>query len=166
MKDYFTFLKVAKEVTEKNERIKFLIIGDGPMTEEIKAFSDELGLKGKVIFTGFINNIPNVLLQLDLFFMPSKEEGLGTSLLDAMICKVPIVSTRAGGIPEIVIDGETGFCGEVGDVALLADMILKLLADQSTQEKFVTNAYNMVLNKFDYRTTAEKTLKAYKEVLV
>lgn len=164
-KDYFTFLKVAKVVTKGSDKVKFLMIGDGPMKDEIMKFHDELALGDKVIFTGFIKNIPNVLPQLDLFFMPSKEEGLGTSLLDAMICKIPVVSTQAGGIPEIVIDGKTGLCGEVGNVSILADMINKLLADKETRERLVNNAYDMVKNNFDYRSTAEKTLKVYQEVL-
>lgn len=164
-KDYFTFLKVAKEVSAQRKNVKFLIIGDGPLRENVYAFSNQLGLNKSVVFTGFLNNIPEILPQLDLFFMPSKEEGLGTSLLDAMVCKVPIVTTRAGGIPEIVLDGKTGFCGEIGNVTMLSQMILKILDDKEIASKLVENAYEMVVQKFNRNITAQKTFNIYREVL-
>lgn len=164
-KDFYTFLNVAKVVTDESPQARFLIIGKGPMEEEIKAYSQSLGLQDKVIFTGFLKNIPEILPQLDVFFMPSKEEGLGTSLLDAMCAKVPIVSTRAGGIPEIVKDGETGFCGEVKNVKDLSNKVLELISSPGLRKKFVQNAYRMATEKFTKTSTAKKTYEIYQEVL-
>ena len=164
-KDFYTFLDVAKKVTELDNKIKFIIIGKGPLEHEIKEYCTQLNLNDKVIFTGFLNTIPQILSQLDLFFMPSKEEGLGTSLLDAMCAQVPIVSTQAGGIPEIVIDGQTGYCAQVKNVDELTARILELRSSEGLRHKFVNNAYVMATQKFHKAITAEKTFEVYQQVL-
>ncbi len=93
--------------------------------------------------------------------MSSSEEGLGTSLLDAMICEVPIVSTRAGGIPEIVIHEKTGLTCEVGDSASLAKYVESIYQ----REDLISNAKKMVIDSFTKEATAKKTYTHYKSIL-
>lgn len=158
-KDYFTFVKVAKAVCETEANVRFLVIGSGPLENEIKEFVKENNLQDKVLFTGFINNLPEVLFNLDVFLITSNEEGLGTSILDAHACKVPVVATRAGGIPEIVIDGVSGTTSNVGDVEALAEAVRKRLNDR---ELFKAPEF---VKDFSKEATAAKTLQVYQSIL-
>ena len=158
-KDYFTFVKVAKAVCETEPNVRFLIIGSGPMENEIKEFVKSNNLQDKVLFTGFINNLPEVLFNLDVFLITSNEEGLGTSILDAHACRVPVVATRAGGIPEIVIDGVSGTTCEVEDVKCLAEAVKQRLLDH---ELFKAPVF---VKDFSKEATAAKTLQVYQSIL-
>jgi L-malate glycosyltransferase len=163
-KDYFTFVNTAKEVLSKCSKTSFVIFGKGPLERQIKEYVSKLGLDDNFIFTGFVENIPDLLPQLDLFLMPSKTEGLGTSLLDAMACKLPIVATEAGGIPEIVINGKTGLTAAIGNHEELAKLILKIIENPSIAKTLSENAFSFV-KKFDRKMTAELTLEVYKEII-
>lgn len=157
-KDYFTFIDVAKRFPE----LEFVIIGDGPLREELKLYSNGLS---NIHFTGFLADISSYLKSLNYFLMTSETEGLGTSLLDAMICRIPIVATNTGGIPEIVIDHKTGLLAEVGAVEQLSNQLKVLLNDHSLTEQLVQNAYLNVSEHFTRENTAKQTLKVYQEVL-
>lgn len=163
-KDYFTFVDTAEEILKKNIDASFIIFGNGPLEEEIRQYVIEKGLNDVFTFTGFVDNIPTLLPQLDLFLMTSKTEGLGTSLLDAMACRVPIVATKAGGIPEIVINEKTGLTAEIKNSEMLAQLIVKLKENQPLRTDLTSNAFEFV-KKFDKVETAKKTLEVYKEIL-
>ncbi len=163
-KDYFTFLDVVKMVTDQEKSIRFIIMGDGPMMEEIKTYAKQLNLEKQVIFTGFRNDIPTVITGLDLFFISSKTEGLGTSILDAFAAGVPVLATAAGGIPELVKDEETGLLRQVGDAAGLSQAIFRLQTDKKLREQLVKNA-SLFVQRFDKSNTAKQTFKCYKEAL-
>lgn len=163
-KDYFTFINTAQELEKQNFPATYFIIGTGPLEQEIKAYVADRGLNKKIIFTGFLKNIPQILSGLDLFLMTSKTEGLGTSLLDAFACKVPVVATAAGGIPEIVVHEETGLLAPVGDSHQLATEVLRLFRDPELREKLAANAFEKV-KQFDKKITAAATLEVYQEVL-
>ncbi|MEQ6121098.1 glycosyltransferase family 4 protein [Reichenbachiella sp. MALMAid0571] len=162
-KDYVTFVDTAEEVLKRQENVYFFIFGAGPLLQEVKDYIEQKGLSERIIFTGFINNIPEVLPELDVFLMTSKTEGLGTSLLDAMAASVPIVATEAGGIPEIVINGNTGLTAKVKDYITLSNHIVSLINDWELRSKLVANATKFVL-KFDKKETAKKTLDIYNEI--
>ena len=164
-KDYFTFIRTAKRLLEQRPELRFVIFGDGPMSEQIKNFAKEQGVEKEVIFTGFRNDLPALLPNLDLFLMTSKTEGLGTSLLDAMICRVPIVATRTGGIPEIVRHEKTGLIAEVGDVDELARLSARMLEDKELRDRLVENAYSMATRDFHRKMTARKTIEIYESLL-
>lgn len=160
-KDYFTFAKVAKAIPEA----QFIIMGDGPMEEEIKNYVKNQKIEN-IIFTGFLTDIAKKLSSLDLFLMTSTTEGLGTSLLDAMFCEVPIVATRVGGIPEIVIHDKTGLTAKAKDVNALVKHCKRILENHELRNRLVTNAKEQVLSSFTDEKTALKTLNHYKEILV
>lgn len=157
-KDYFTFIDVARRFPEKH----FVLIGDGPLKEELKEYAK--GIKN-VHFTGFLKDINHYLKSLDFFLMTSETEGLGTSLLDAMICKIPIIATRAGGIPEIVIHEKTGLSAEVRDLDELTNQLSRMIEDSALREVLTLNAYENVMKNFSRETTAEKTLEIYRRIL-
>jgi glycosyltransferase involved in cell wall biosynthesis len=164
-KDYYTFLRTAKKVHEQNSRVHFFIIGNGPMESELMVYVNQHDMSEYVHFTGFLTNLPEVLPTLDIFLMTSKEEGLGTSLLDAMACKVPIVATHAGGIPEIVIHQKTGLVSPIGDDSKLSKELLYLIAHPEKKDELISNAFEMVHNNFHKKITAQQTFEAYQGAL-
>jgi glycosyltransferase involved in cell wall biosynthesis len=162
-KDYFTFLRSIKELVGLRPDVKAVIMGTGPMEEEIKAYSKEIGLSREVIFMGFRADLAELLPCLDLLLFTSKTEGLGTSILDAMACKVPVVATRAGGIPEIVIHEKTGLLAEVGDAKMLAALCNRLLDKPQEREVLINQAYTLA-KQFDYRQTALAMMELYEQI--
>jgi glycosyltransferase involved in cell wall biosynthesis len=165
-KDYQTFVDTAQILNETHpDKFHFIIIGKGPDEKKIKDYVDLKHLQNRITFTGFIANLQCYLKSLDIFLMTSKEEGLGTSLLDAMVCEIPIVSTNAGGIPEIVIHEQTGLLAKIKDPNALSDNILRLINDDSLKAKVIKNAKEQVLKSYSKEHTAEKTIAVYKEVL-
>lgn len=165
-KDYQTFLRTAQYLL-KNSSIPyhFLVMGTGPQEQEIQELARSLGIAENVTFLGFVNDIDRKLKNIDIFLMPSKVEGLGSSILDAMICRIPVVATNVGGIPEIVRHQDTGLLSESGDFKSLATHIDDLSHSPQIREKLTKNAYQMVCSRFSVSRTAEQTLEIYHKVL-
>ncbi len=163
-KDYFTFLDTVKMVSDKRSDVHFIIFGDGPMKAEIVSYSHNLNVDREVTFAGFVDNIPSLLPQASLFLITSKTEGLGTSIIDAFACKVPVVATAAGGIPELVEDQKTGLLDNIGDVSSLAESVISLLDDEQLVKKLTEGATEK-LEQFSKQTTAAATLNIYNQLL-
>ena len=115
--------------------------------------------------TGFRQDIPQILPELDIFLITSKTEGLGTSILDALACNVPVVAAQAGGIPEIIIDQQTGLSAPVGDSTKLAQQVNYLLQNPVLKNQLIRNATKH-LEAFTTATMANKTLNVYEKVLL
>lgn len=162
-KDYFTWLRTVALLKGKLNA-KFLIIGDGPLRNEIENEINRLQLNDIVLMTGFRNDIESVLPELDLLLFTSKEEGLGSSLLDAMLCGVPIVSTNAGGIPEIIQHEMNGLLANVGDEKQLAASVLKLTNDFELRTQLI-HAGQITAKQFSKTQMAKNTLLVYHKVL-
>ncbi|WKV13795.1 glycosyltransferase family 4 protein [Marivirga harenae] len=163
-KDYFTFVDSAYYYIQNfDKKVKFFIIGKGELEREIKDYIKKLKLEDYFIFTGFLKNIEEVLPSLDIFFISSKTEGLGTSVIDAFAAKVPVVGTKAGGIPELVKNLDTGLIAEVKDSKSLAENLFELKKDEKLQDQLIHNAYEYSL-KFNTKVMAEKYLNLYQEI--
>ncbi len=161
-KDQKTLLYAAhKLVLKKIENWKLLIVGEGELKKDLMKLSQQLKLNQNVVFTGFRKDAFDILKILDIFVMSSKEEGLGTSILDAMACGLPIVSTAGGGIPEIVIENQGGLLSPVQEPSSLAYNLEKLIQDHELRKKMGTFNKKIVKN-FSYQETGKKTLKLYK----
>lgn len=163
-KDYFTFVDTAELLILNNHKIKFFIIGQGAEEESIRNYIQKKGLQEHIIMTGFLENIHDVLPSLDIFFMPSETEGLGTSILDAMAAGVPVVATSTGGITELITNNENGLLAPPANPAKLADQIEKLILSRSLKESIIKNARQKVQH-FSKEQMGKKTLKVYKDVL-
>ncbi len=159
-KDYYTFVDTAHQLISVGLDAYFFIIGDGPLRADIENYVAEKGLTGRILLTGFRNDIPKILPELDYFLITSETEGLGTTVLDAFACKVPVVATKGGGITETVIDKETGLLAEVGDAKGLAGSIQLLINDQKLKEFLITNAFRKVQG-FSKKNTAKETMSVY-----
>lgn len=163
-KDYYTFLNTVEELVKRGVVAQFLIIGSGPLEEEVKAYCKEKDLNGNVIFTGFRSDIPEILPELDIFLITSETEGLGTSVIDAFACNVPVVATKAGGIPELVKHDKSGLLAEVKDFKELANQVERILKGK-VDLLALKKGQNEIIKDFTKSTTAEKTLNEYRAIL-
>ena len=129
------FDKIQKEIPAK-----LMMVGDGPEREKAEALCEKLGITDKVIFFGNSHEINQILNYSDLFLLPSQTESFGLAALEAMACSVPVISSNSGGLPEVNIDGFSGFLSDVGDVDAMAQNALTILKDDAVLSKFKTNA--------------------------
>jgi L-malate glycosyltransferase len=118
---------------------KLLMIGDGPERVRAESQCRDLGICDDVRFLGKLEAVEEVLSVADLFLMPSEKESFGLAALEAMACEVPVVSSNTGGIPELNVDGETGFMSPVGDIEGMTRNALHIL-DKNNLPRFKTNA--------------------------
>ncbi len=138
----FRGVKRISDVVEIFYRIQqqtdavLLMLGEGPEKERARYQAQELGIADKVKFLGKTSEVVRVLCISDLFLLPSEKESFGLAALEAMAAGVPVISSNAGGIPEVNIDGETGFTADVGDVGKMSERALYILQDQERFERF------------------------------
>lgn len=128
---------------------KLVLVGDGPERAEAERLSRETGIAEHVRFLGKQSALPEILSTADVFLLPSQSESFGLSALEAMSCGVPVVATNIGGIPEVVLHGETGYVAELGDVKRMARYAVELLTHPRKWEDFSQNARNRAVELFD-----------------
>jgi len=129
---------------------KLMMVGDGPEKEKAEQLCQELGILDKVIFFGNSNEIDKILCQTDLFLLPSKTESFGLVALEAMACGVPVISSNAGGLPEVNKDGFSGYLSEVGDIQGMAENAITILKNDDVLAEFKKNAL-VTAQKFDIK---------------
>jgi N-acetyl-alpha-D-glucosaminyl L-malate synthase BshA len=117
-----------------------VLVGDGPDRDAAEQQVDGLGLRKDVRFLGKVENVGDVLRGADLFLLPSATESFGLAALEAMACGVPVIASAAGGIPEVVEDGKTGFLVPPGDVATMVDRALRVLESADLHQRLKQNA--------------------------
>ena len=164
-KDYFTFIDTAEMLLKGGLKAKFLIIGDdGGEEQQIRTCVKEKHLENDIIFTGFRADINKIFPELDIFLFTSKEEGLGTSVLDAMASGVPIVATQAGGIPEMVTNEQNGLLCSIKNPEALAGAIIRVVQNDELRESIVKNG-RTTAQKFSKEKTAAETMACYMDIL-
>jgi glycosyltransferase involved in cell wall biosynthesis len=163
-KDYFTFVDTMELLTQKGIKACFMGIGDGAQKAEILAYAKQKGLAGQLILTGFRKDLASIFNEIDILLFSSETEGLGTTILDAFAAKVAVVSTNAGGIPELVKHLETGYLGEVKNPGSLASGVELFLDNPEKCATIVAQASQFV-KQFDKAQTALKTLDIYRATL-
>lgn len=144
---------------------RLVLVGDGPLLAELRKLTERLGIADSVLFTGWREDVPAWLSALDLFAMTSVTEGLCTAILDAMAARVPVVATAAGGIPELVCDGETGYLAPVGDVGAIARHLEAALTDRATAQALAARAFDEVWRLRSADAMVAGTLAAYREII-
>ena len=155
----------AAHVVREIPDARVLIVGAGELEGALARQIGRLHLDGKVILTGFRSDVPSVLKGLDLFVMSSITEGLGTSVLDAMAAGLAVVGTRAGGIPESVVDGETGLLAPPADAGTLARTIAELLRDAPRRRAFGAAGRRRARAAFSADRMVEETATVYADVV-
>jgi N-acetyl-alpha-D-glucosaminyl L-malate synthase BshA len=133
---------VVRIFAEINKKVpsKLLFVGDGPERPVAESLARELGIYDETRFVGRQEQIEEVLAISDLFILPSDYESFGLAALEAMAAGVPVISSNAGGLPEVNIDGETGYLADVGDVETMSRRAIELLSDEHKLQKFKTKA--------------------------
>ena len=152
------FEKVRKVVPSK-----LLLVGDGPERTKIEAMCRDLGICADIRFLGKLDAVEEVLSVADLFIMPSEKESFGLAALEAMACEVPVISSNTGGLPELNIQGKTGFLSNVGDIDDMAKNAIYVL-DQKNLPEFRKNAL-LRAKEFDSDQIVPKYEAYYKQVL-
>jgi N-acetyl-alpha-D-glucosaminyl L-malate synthase BshA len=178
--DFDRFSKQAKEHFKKVKRVedvvrifglvraklnvKLLLVGDGPERQNIEQLCRELDLCDGISFLGKQDAVEEVLSIGDLFLMPSETESFGLAALEAMACEVPVVSSNAGGIPELMIEGKTGFMCNVGDIAGMAEKAVFILTDENRLKEFKQNARERAMD-FHINKIVPQYEEMYDEVI-
>lgn len=164
-KGHDTLLKAMVMVRESFRDVRLLLFGRGPLEQTIRARIEELGLTEAVTLEGFRSDIPRILHCVDLLVHPAVKEGLGVALLQAASSGVPVVASRAGGIPEVVEDGVTGLLVPPGDAPTLAEAIIAVLSDHGRARSFGNNAATRAKALFSIDRMVEGNFEVYKNVV-
>ncbi|HHY22350.1 MAG TPA: N-acetyl-alpha-D-glucosaminyl L-malate synthase BshA, partial [Bacilli bacterium] len=134
----------------KKVKVKLLLIGDGPERTIAGRLASELGICEDVLFLGSQNQVADFLAISDLKLLLSEKESFGLVALEAMACEVPVIATNIGGIPEVVVDGETGYLCELGDVVAVANKAIELLLDDEKRIQMGKRARERVDSHFSF----------------
>ncbi|WP_421938346.1 N-acetyl-alpha-D-glucosaminyl L-malate synthase BshA [Pedobacter sp.] len=143
---------------------KLLMVGDGPERVYNEQLCRSLNICENVRFLGKQDAVEEILSVSDLFLMPSESESFGLAALEAMACKVPIITTNAGGLPELNIDGFCGYMSNVGDVDSMAKHAIEILKEEETLKQFKENAFKRAQD-FDLKKILPHYIDFYKEII-
>jgi glycosyltransferase involved in cell wall biosynthesis len=136
------FLRAAARVQSPGPNLRFALVGaaEGGYDREMKALADELGIAGRVVFTGHRPDVPELLRALDVLVVPSLEEAFGLVAAEGMLSSLPVVAARAGALPEFIDDGSTGLLVPPSDPQALADSLLRLADDPDLRGRLGSQA--------------------------
>lgn len=149
------------------QNVCFVVCGSGSLETEIREQVQTLGLQDRVAFMGFVDpkELPLLMKASDIFIRPSLSEGLGNAFLEAMAASILVVGTNAGGIPEFLTEGKTGFMVEIENPQSIADTIKKIQAlDAHHQQQILSEAKNMVLSKYNWDLIAKDMEQLFGEL--
>jgi glycosyltransferase involved in cell wall biosynthesis len=163
-KDPLNLVAAAEMAVRADKRCHFLIAGEGPLLQEARTMVKKLGVEGHVHLPGQREDNADLLRVFDLFVLSSREEGLGSALLEAMACGLPLVGTDAGGIPELIEDGRNGFVVPKENPAALAGAILRLAGDAELRARTGKASLEMS-RRYSTERMAQATIAVYEEAL-
>ncbi len=165
VKGHATLLAAMKIVAQKIKDARLLVIGQGKMEEELKAMTKTLGLEAHVDFYPIVNETPSILSMLDVFVMPSLQEGLGLAVMEAQAMALPVIASRVGGIPSLIEDGKTGFLVSPGSAEQLARALVECFLNKEKAKIIGREARRFVRENFSAQKMAKETVKVYEHVL-
>jgi N-acetyl-alpha-D-glucosaminyl L-malate synthase BshA len=166
----FRPVKRVLDVVKVFERIRhkvpsrLILVGDGPDRGKVEQYCRENRICGGITFIGSLPLIEEVLVGADLFLLPSENESFGLAALEAMSCEVPVITSNAGGIPEVVVHGETGYMCDVGDVEGMAAAALRLLQDEDLRRGMGAAARRRAVEVFSQDAVVQRYRAIYDRV--
>lgn len=163
-KDPLALVEAAPAVLEAAPRARFVLVGEGPLRPALLAKARALGVADAVLLAGWRDDVPACLRAFDLFAMPSKLEGLCTSLVDAQAAGLPCVASNTGGIPDVVEDGANGVLVPPRSPDALGRALAALWKDESRRLRFAAAGPRRAREKFTVDKMVDGTLEAYREV--
>jgi glycosyltransferase involved in cell wall biosynthesis len=149
------FIKLSFLVNRILPNVKFLLVGDGILRNQVKKLINKFQLQNKVILTGWRRDIPRILSAIDVFVLTSLWEGLPISVLEAIAFSKPVVATNTGGIEEIVVEGKNGFLVQPRDIKSLSERLTVLLRNESLRKDMGQNAKGL----FDFNFSVENMVQ-------
>ncbi len=164
-KGHHILMEAAKNIIAKNSSTFFVIVGEGSLKDDLKIKAEELKIEDHVLFPGFVNDIAKILSTFDVFVLPSLTEGLPLVLLEAMAAKKPIIATKVGSVPKVVINNESGILIKPGDVDELSNAVLDILNDENKANLIGKNAHNRIAHEFSSHKMAEQYINIYENML-
>ena len=165
LKDISTFLKVAKIVCSKYPSCRFLIVGDGSLAKDLKQEAKSLDIEKKAVFLGDRRDVDKLLQIMDIFCLTSVSEGTPLTLIEAMASEKPIVATRVGGVPEVVIDRSNGYLKEPGDSHGLTEAIMDLLENSEVRKQMGEKGYKRAFEFFHVNIMAKNYQNLYTNIV-
>ncbi len=159
------FIRAVQLLRPEIPELKAVIIGDGPAAGALKALSQDLGLNGTVEFLGHREDVREQLKKMAVFVLPTRSEGLGISVLEAMSMGVPVVATAVGGVPELVRHNHTGLLVRQDEFGAIARSIGQLLGNRERAEALRTAAYEHAARNFSAETMLQRTYAIYRRVV-
>ncbi len=162
-KDPLTMASAIFELSKKRNDFVFLHFGDGILKTQLEEKIRELGIGEFYKLQGFTPNVEDFFTVFDVFAMSSEEEGLGSSVLDAFIYKVPVVSTNAGGLTEII--GDAGLVSEIKNAKALAENMNRILSDTKLKESLIAKAYEITVRRNSISKVTEEYLQVFRKTI-
>jgi glycosyltransferase involved in cell wall biosynthesis len=158
-------LKAGQRVLAKHPQARLVLVGEGPAREEWQALARELGIEAQVTFTGARNDMPEVYASFDVMVLPSEIEALPMCLLEAMASAKPVIATRVGAVPRLIMNATTGMLIEPGDVNALTKAMLRLLEDRGFALRLGEKGRERVAQHFSAEQMAKNYIGTYEQVL-
>lgn len=156
-------IEVFERVTRKVPS-RLIMVGDGPDRSRAEAYCRDRRLRDRVFFLGNVPNLEEVVGSSDLFLLPSESESFGMAALEALASEVPVIATNAGGLPEVVIEGETGYLLPIGDVDGMAERAIEILSDDARRKKMGAQGRESAIERFDFRKVVPHYREYYERV--
>ena len=154
-------LKAFKRIIVENPDVHLIIVGIDPHVSKLYKLSNKLELSGYVHWAGITDHAIETLSMADVYVQPSRKEGLGLAIIEAMALGLPIVATNTGGIPEAVIDGETGYLADPGSTSSLANAIKQLLSDRARLKILGENGHRRYQQMFKGENSIKNLIENY-----
>jgi glycosyltransferase involved in cell wall biosynthesis len=164
-KGYSILQKTIEDFNDGTPQVKFLIIGDGSYLQEMQQSLNSQIKKNKVLFLGYRSDILEILPMCDIFVLPTLHETLSIALLEASACRLPLIASRTGGIPEIIEHGYNGLLVNPGNSQELSDAIKELAKDDTKRRRMGINAKNRLVEKFSAENIVNQVYFVYKSLL-
>ena len=164
-KGHALLIRAFKEIRREKPQARLVIVGEGSLMESLKDLVTHLELSGAVIFTGFLEDVPQILATFDVAVLPSYFEGMGRVLLEAMAMEKPVVGTAVGGIPDLIEQGLNGYLVSPGSEKELAASVLKILNDKALALKMGQAGRMKMTDRFSAESMVQSIEKVYSELL-
>ena len=165
VKGHDVLIEAMKKVAAEFPRAKLLIVGEGSLEKELKAMVEDFKLSSNVRFYSIVNQSLDMLALFDIFVMPSRQEGLGLSVMEAQAAGLPVVASKVGGLPSLIEDGRTGLLVPSENANLLAGAILLLLRNRDKAREMGGRARDFIQKEFSAQRMVEETVRVYQDLL-
>ena len=165
MKGCDVFLQAAKLISAQRADVSFVIAGSGTLGADLRVHATSMGLASRVRFLGFVDPVAPVQKALDIVVIPSLSEAFGLSAIEALALQVPVVASRVGGLPEMIVDGQTGLLVPPDDPQAIVDAVYRLLDDPELGRRLATAGAQLVEERYTLERMVDGYLGVYQSIV-